>query len=148
MAFQVRRAHMTAVESCRAVSPYFTQQLQLIVYSAAADVDWDIGDLTPGTFWTAALADPTYGAVAAKALDALRTFATNAAYANEPAGNFALYRTRTKTATDADDYQISSWVNKVPNFTFAAGAGPGNTDVRLIWGMLPGWQPVVGDLLP
>lgn len=148
MAFSVRRAHMTAVESCRAVSPYFTQQLQIIVYSAAADVDWDIGDMTPGTFWTAALADGTYGAVAAKVLEALKNFNTNAAYAKPVEGNFDLYRTRTKTATDTADYEITSWTSKVPNITFAAGAGPGNTDIRLTWGMLPGWQPVTGDILP
>lgn len=147
MAFSVRRAHMTAVESLKAVSPYYSQQLQLIVYSAAADVDWDIGDFT-GTFWTAALADGTYGAVAAKALAALKDFAVNAAYANNPAGNFDLYRTRVKTATDTADYEITSWTGKVPNITFAAASGAGNSDVRLSWGMLPGWQPVTGDLLP
>lgn len=147
MAFQVLRGHMNAIESCKAVTPYYQQSIQLVINSAAADVDWDIGDFT-GTFWTAALADGTYGAVAKKCLDAIKDFQTMSAYALAPGGNFTLYRTRVKTATDAGDYEITSWTVRTPNFTFAAGAGPGATNVILSWGMTPGFQPVQGDLLP
>lgn len=54
------------------------QQVVLSVTGAAADVDLDIGD-DAGTFWTAAQADATYGALAAKALTILNQIVDNAA---------------------------------------------------------------------
>lgn len=147
MAFQCLRGHMFATESLKAVSPEYQQNLMLIVNGAAADVAMDFGN-PAGTFWTAALADATYGAVAAKCLAALTNFDKNAAFAIVPGGNFVCYRVRTKTPVDTGDYAISSWTNKIPNFTFAAGDGPGSTNVIFSFGMTPGWQPVDGDLLP
>lgn len=44
-----------------------TQQYQFNITAAATDVDLDIGDVT-GTFWTAAIANTTYGEMATQVL--------------------------------------------------------------------------------
>jgi hypothetical protein len=147
MSFKVYRGHMFATESVKAVSPTFQQNLMLVVGGSSSDVAWDFGNPT-GTFWTAALADGTYGAVAAKCLAALTSFDKDSAFAIAPGGNETLYRCRVETASDAGNYQITSWTGRIPNIQFSAGTGPTSTNVIFSWGMTPGFQAVVGDILP
>ena len=150
MAFQVLRAHLNATESQKAVSPYYTQSIEIVINGAAGDVDMDLDDWTPGTFWTAALADGTYGAVAAKVLTALKDISTMAAAYLRTEGNFTLYRSRVEAGSLAANTYAAGYdsTKKVPNFTFNAANGPQGTNVILTWEMNPGWIPLQGDLLP
>ena len=139
MAIQVVGYHIFGLETSKAVSPLAQQTLLINVNAASSDVTWDLGNAA-GTFWTAALADATYGTTAASCLAALQSFDKAAAFALAVGGNFTLYRVRALTPTGTGDYQISSWTNRTPNFVFATGAGPGSTNIVLTWGMPQGFQ--------
>ena len=139
MSIQVVGYHMFGFETSKAVSPLAQQTLLINVNAAASDVIWDLGNAS-GTFWTSALADATYGATAATCLASLQNLDKSSAFALAPGGNFTLYRVRDTTPTSTGDYAISSWTNRTPNFTFAAGDGPGSTNIVLTWGMPDGFQ--------
>ena len=139
MAWQCVGLHSFGTETSKAVSPLCQQNLMLLVVGTAADVALDLGNPS-GTFWTAALADPTYGSTAAIALQTLQSYDKAAAFAIPPGGNFVCYRARVVNASSTGDYAIGSWTNKIPNFAFAAGDGPGSTNVILSWGMPQGFQ--------
>ncbi len=51
-----------------------TEQYVFSVTAAATDVDFDMGDAT-GTFWTAAQANATYGAMATQVLSEVQRLA-------------------------------------------------------------------------
>ena len=148
MAWQLLRGHVNAVESQKAVSPYYTQSLELVINGADADVALDLDNFT-GTFWTAVLADGTYGTIAAHVLAALKQIAQGAAAYLRTEGNFILYRSRVEVGSLAANTYSANYNStlKIPNFTFNAGNGPKGTNVILTWEMNPGWVPMQGDIL-
>jgi hypothetical protein len=151
MAFQMLRAHLYASESSKAVSPFTLQTCEMVINGAAADVALDLDNFS-GTFWTAALADGTYGAVALKIKNALQNLAKGVASTHHVGGNFILYRPRVPAgAESAVTGAYSANYNdttKLPNFVFATANGPQGTNIIVTWGMTPGIQPITIDLLP
>lgn len=67
MAFSLRKFKADGIRVSGPNRKRAVQLVELHITALATDVDLDIGDNTPGTFWTAALADATYGALATTA---------------------------------------------------------------------------------
>ena len=147
MAWQCISAHANAVESQKAVSPYYQQTLEIVINGANSDVTLDLNNAS-GTFWTAALADGTYGAVAAQILALLQQIEMGAAAYLRTEGNFTLYRPRVLTGSEASGTFSGNYddTHKCPYFAFLAGNGPGGTNVIMTWEMKPGWLPIQIDL--
>ena len=151
MAFQMLRAHFYASEGSKAVSPGTLQTCEMVITGAAGDVDLDLDDFS-GTFWTAALADATYGAVALLIKKALQNVAKSVASTHHVGGNFILYRPRVPAGAEAAATGAYSAnynnTTKLPNFTFDTANGPQGTNIIVTWDMTPGTQPMTLDLVP
>ena len=148
MSFKVIAAHMYGTEASRAVSPYESQVCEMVISGADADVTLDLDNFS-GTFWTAALADVTYGTIALHVAQQLKDIAPNVASMHSVGGNFTLYRNRVATGSEAGGDYSQNYNNttKLPNFAFKAGNGPNGTNIILVWGMKPGAQVVTRDIL-
>lgn len=97
------------------------QTVVLTITGTTADVDLDIGD-DSGTFWTAALADATYGALATSALDKLQKIieqATAVARIYSPEIEASGLRAAAASGTA---YTLAHQ-NSRPNWTFASNQG-------------------------
>jgi hypothetical protein len=96
------------------------QAVQMTVTGLAADVDLDIGD-DAGTFWTAAIADATYGDLATSALASLKKIlaqgTVSKVYSPEIDSGF-----RRAAAAGAGVYAFALQ-DKRPNWTFNAAEG-------------------------
>lgn len=98
------------------------QQVVLAITGTASDVDLDIGDDTPGTFWTAALADATYGDLAEKALDVLTKIAANSVCLLAVKSPELLDKVQSAAAGSAGEYAIA--IDDLgPNIALHTGEG-------------------------
>lgn len=109
-----------------------TQTAVFTITGTTADVDLDIGDYS-GTFWTAALADATYGDVATTALAALQklddqTQAVCRIYTPQLADRIQA------AAASGTDYALSiDSTSKLPIYTFDANQGETAYTVFVEW---------------
>jgi hypothetical protein len=97
------------------------QTVILTITGTTADVDLDIGD-DSGTFWTAALADSTYGDLAEEALSKLQTIISNATavariYSPE------IEASGIRAAAASGTAYTLVYQNSRPNWTFASSQG-------------------------
>lgn len=76
MAFALTNARFYKVEIPSAVDKRGLQGIEMTVTRLTADTDLDFGDVD-GTFWTAAIADATYGTLSTLALGEFKKIASN-----------------------------------------------------------------------
>ncbi len=98
-----------------------TQQVVIRATGTSADVDLDIGDAA-GTFWTAAIADTTYGALATKALLSLQRVAAQSVANVAVSSNQLIDRVQVASLTTTGQFTLANDVIG-PNIAFNAGDG-------------------------
>jgi hypothetical protein len=120
------------------------QVVELTIAAAATDVDLDIGD-DSGTFWTAALANATYGDIAAAAQTKLQEIVANVLQLTAVESAVLLGYTRVKAATATTEYDLSVQ-NDRPNITFVAASAPTALVLQLRWTLDDGQFPVAASI--
>ena len=148
MTWKLTAGHFYASESSKPTSPFVSQVAEIVISGADADITLDFDDFS-GTFWTAALADGTYGTVALNVKKALQKIAPEVASTHWLGGNFTLYRARVPAGSEAAATGAYSAnynnTTKLPKFKFDTGNGPGGTNLIICWGMKPGAVPLTID---
>lgn len=136
MAFALTDARFYKVEIPSAIDKRGLQGIELTVTkSAAGDTDLDIGN-TSGTFWTAAIANGTYGTQADLALKQFKLIASSieALVSCEitAANGFML---RVASVSGATQYALTnggSFPAVVPEITLANDAAPATLKIRML----------------
>lgn len=123
VAFHARGVEITSPSNKRGI-----QQVVLDITATANDVDLDVGD-DGGTFWTAAIADSTYGELATQALDILQAIVAQSAAFVGCASQQLIDRVQVAALTGAGQYTLAV-VNSRPNI--AVDAADGETSWKLI----------------
>ena len=118
------------------------QRATLTISATTADVDLDIGD-DSGTFWTAAAADSTYGALASKALEVLQKIEDNALAFHRIDSEQLLDRIQAAAASGTA--YVLAVQNKRPNLTFDAANGETSWVIDLEWLLNDGIYPIVSS---
>lgn len=139
MAFALTGYRLMAVQTDKAVSPRFLQFVELDITATAADVALDLNN-PAGTFWTAALANGTYGATATAALASLNNVVIGARALLWDSATFILNRAR--AASDAVGVYTKTYsaTEKVPAYALHAGEGQTADTIVLCYEMKQGWQ--------
>lgn len=123
------------------------QVVEMVITGTTADVALDF-DNASGTFWTAALADATYGTLATQALADITAISSRVSAVLTVSAQNLLGRVQVATLSAAGQYTI------VPNATtFVPAIALNATDgdllynpIRIVWSMLDTLSPVVDDL--
>lgn len=97
------------------------QQVVFEITGTSADVALDLGSAS-GTFWTAALADATYGTLATKALASLQRISANSMYYTAIKSQQLLVRVQVATLTTTGQMLVAAGTI-APNISFNAGDG-------------------------
>ncbi len=139
VAFHARGVEITSPSNKRGI-----QQVVLDITAAATDVDLDIGD-DSGTFWTAALADSTYGSLAASALDVLQAIVAQSAAFVGCASEQLIDRQQVLTLT-ADGQYILEVQDSRPNITCRASNGETSWKLILTYELDNFIQPIYASL--
>lgn len=114
------------------------QQAYLKITGLVGDVSLGLGD-DSGTFWTAALADATYGAMAAKVQAILQRITANAVGLLDVKSEQLLDRLQAAAAAGTS-YTLAIQDHR-PNIVFAAGQGETFYDLVLEWELNEGIFP-------
>lgn len=109
------------------------QNVQLNITATVNDVALDLGT-DAGTFWTAALANTTYGVVATKALSILQKIVSAARDIQSFTSPELMDRLQAAVAAGTS-YSVAI-VNKRPNITFDAANGETAFTVVIRWALL------------
>lgn len=135
MAFALTDARLYKVEIPSAIDKRGLQGVEFTVTRGSSDTDLDIGN-TSGTFWTAAIADGTYGPQATKCLAEFQKFSAEieAVVSCEiTAANGFLLRVASVSAVT--QYQLTNggtFPDVVPEITLNSGAAPATLKVRML----------------
>jgi len=135
MAFALTDANFGKIEIPTAIKKRGLQYIELKVTRGASDTDLDIGN-SAGTFWTAAIADGTYGTLATNALREFQKIedkidgivSLEILGANAPL-------LRVASASAATNYDVSNggtYPLVVPEVTLFNDAAPATLSVRLV----------------
>ncbi len=146
MTFALTGFKAFGIECEGATRKWGRQRALLYITAAATDVDLDLGDDTPGTFWTAALANATYGALASQAQDTLQNIS---AQVNGLMGfkcKQFLVRVQVAALSTTGQYCVVDVTNDRPNITMTASDGETSYIIELEWDLSDNSQPVVSDL--
>lgn len=136
MAFALVDANFGKLEIPTAIKKRGLQYLEFkITRGAAGDTDLDIGN-TSGTFWTAAIADGTYGTLATNALKEFTKIASaiDGLISCEIVANTGPML-RVASTSGATNYDISNggtYPLFVPEITLTSNAAPATISVRLV----------------
>lgn len=125
-------------------SPSYRQAIQEVVLDitgTTADVDLDIGDNT-GTFWTAAQANTTYGALAAKALESIQRIVSQSDALVQVMSQQLLDRIQIATVAGAGEYSLAIQ-NLRPNIAFNAADGETSYKIILRYELKTGILPEI-----
>jgi hypothetical protein len=144
MAFALTGFKAFGVSNTSATRKYETQIVQLYITGTAADVALDFGT-DAGTFWTAAQANTTYGAMATEALAALKALIaqTNGLLAVQSAAQ--LQRVQVAALTAAGQFtQVIS--NNRPNIALFANDGAASYVFRFVYDLKDERAANVSDL--
>lgn len=128
MAFALVGFHARGVEVTSPSLKRGIQQVVLDITAAATDVDMDIGD-DSGTFWTACIADSTYGSLASSALTVLQAIVAQSAAFVGCASEQLIDRVQVASLTGAGEFTLAVQ-NSRPNLAF--NAADGETSWKLI----------------
>jgi len=105
----------------------FEFTVEMYITAANTDVDADIGDLsTPGTFWTAAIADVTYGTYGTALLAYLKSLVPKVSHMrswHSEAIDTSYLKTCGAPAL-GNEYQVVSYTSHLPNLLFVSGGAP------------------------
>lgn len=121
MAFALTRFEARSVDIASVSYKRGIQQVVLDITGTAADVDLDLGD-DSGTFWTAALANSTYGDLAAKALEILQKIVDQAAALLAVDSQQLIDRVQVASVSGAGEFSLAVQ-NTRPNIAFNAADG-------------------------
>ena len=139
VAFRARQVDIASPSLKRGI-----QQVVLDITAAATDVDMDIGD-DSGTFWTACLADATYGELAEQALDILQRIVAQAAAFVGCASQQLIDRVQVASLSGAGEFTLAVQ-NTRPNLAFSAADGETAWKLILTYEMDNGIQPMYASL--
>lgn len=117
------------------------QQVVLDITATTADVDLDLGD-DAGTFWAAAIANATYGALATKALAVLQVIVAQSSALVAVKSAQLLDRVQIGTVAGAGEYSLAV-VNVRPNIAFNAADGEEAIKIVLEYELNDNIYPVV-----
>lgn len=139
MAFSLTKFHAEGID----VGGPARRRLQRAVFTiaaTAADVDLDIGDDTPGTFWTAALANATYGAVALNVQAFLQVLDDNVIALFQVNSPQLMDRVQTAAAGGNGEYALAIQ-NFRPNIAVNAADGETAWQIECVWELADGIAP-------
>lgn len=147
MAFALTRfkAYGERVEG--AVRPHVHQVCELHITAANTDIAYDIGT-AGGTFWTAVLADATYGSLGTQAKYVVLTSIAGIIYRLIGCDSEANINNRLKQASGSESgtgFSITV-TSKMPTLTYVSGSAPTSMVLVLKWILLDGYEAVVSDL--
>jgi hypothetical protein len=146
MAFAVTKFLSYGLEIPDPVPRRCVQRVEMTVTSLAADVAWDIG-ASAGTFWSAAVADVTYGGIATQALAALKLIGANALVFDRIGGTILNSDYQPGPLATGSVYTFSIGTNGCPTITFDVACGPGGTVYLIMeWEMNEGVAPLTANL--
>lgn len=116
------------------------QQAHFYITAANTDVDLDIADAS-GTFWTAAIADATYGSMASAALSKLQLLIPGvSALQSVTSETLASYgRVKAGGSAGANEYVVDITGN-LPNISFHSGDAPTSQVLILTWSLADATQ--------
>lgn len=123
------------------------QRATFVVTATAADVAYDISSDTTGslgTFWTAVIADATYGSIGTQALAVIQSIQNQVKSLQSVRLGGALNYVQ-GTATAASTYTVAVTTH-LPSIAFNAANGPTSMTLTLEWILKDGLEPVVSDL--
>lgn len=130
-----------AVAGDKAVSPEFVQYLELSGTGANTDTAQDYGTAA-GTLWTAALADVTYGTIAAAAKKILYELGEKADFFLGVFGDLVKSRARLASASGDHFAMAAGTATGTVDLTFNSGNAPTSWKIVFGWKMGAGVQPV------
>lgn len=120
------------------------QVVEMYITAANTDVTYDIGTAA-GTFWTSALADATYGVVAASALNfILTTLPGTVVRLLRPEAEALTNRIQVLTSPSTSQYSILI-ASAMPTITFSSGTAPVAMYLTLTWMLHDGIEPRAQD---
>ncbi len=117
------------------------QRVILTATGTTADIDLDIGDDT-GTFWTAAIANATYGEMATQALATLQKVITQATTWQSVYSPEIDASTQLRAAAAGAGTYTLTFQNSRPNYLFNASAGLLAYTVIIEYVLKPALHPV------
>lgn len=143
MSFAVVKYKLDGIQYNGPTRQHCEQVVRVDITALNTDVAYDFST-SAGTFWTSAIADATYGAVAT----ALRTFLlTNLqAKVDKLIGVFLLdEQARLQAAAAAGTSYTVSVASHLPNLTFASGSAPTALTLLMRFSLKDGFQSSHGD---
>lgn len=143
MAFALTGYFARSVEISSSSYKRGIQQVVLNITGAATDVDLDIGDAA-GTFWTAAVADGTYGTLASNALTSLTAIAGQSAALVAVESEQLIDRVQVASLTTTGQYSLA--IDAIgPNIAFNAADGELAYKIILVWELNDYIMPVTAS---
>lgn len=147
MAFAISKARFYGIDSAGPSKVRGRQGLELHITAAATDIDLDIGDDTPGTFWTAAIANAATGAMATKIQETLQALDDYATFLSVESAQLA-DRIQIAAVVGAGTYSVAI-ENQRPNIAVHTADGETAWQIVITW-LLPdaaaaicqNWGPV------
>lgn len=119
------------------------QEVRLTVTGANTDTVWDFSAITAGalgTFWTAAVANATYGDIATSALAAFRLIQAQATAILKISGEDIVSRAQIATVAAAGQYSVAV-TGHVPDITWRTGDAPTASVIHLTFQLADGVFP-------
>lgn len=139
VAFHARGVEITSPSNKRGI-----QQVVLDITATANDVDLDIGD-DGGTFWTAAIADATYGDLATEALEILQSIVAQSAAFMSCSSQQMIDRVQVASLTTTGQYTLAVQDSR-PNIAVDAADGETSWKLILTYEMDNFIQPIYASL--
>lgn len=127
-----------------ATRKHVRQRALLIATGTSADVALDISNYA-GTFWTAALADATYGKVATAAIAALKQIQAASSGLLAVLSPSLINRVKVASLTGAGQYTISI-TSSLPSIALNAGDGDTSYIIELEFDTKVNLEAVVSDI--
>lgn len=142
MAFALTKFSLQTINNSGTSKYRGIQRAVLNITQANTDTDLDIGD-DSGTFWTAALANSTWGALAAKAQAKLQEI-DDVVDGIIAVGGSVVAKNRVTSSPSAGELALAVQ-NQRPNITYNSGDAPTEHKVIIDWLLSPEKQGISGD---
>ncbi len=142
MSFALTKAQFRSLSLQNVSYKKGVQEVVLEITAANTDTDLDIGDAA-GTFWTAAVANATYGAMAALVLAQLQAVVASSAYFSQlrcPELQCSAYL-QVASAPGATQYSLTTDTYG-PDILLASGSAPTSYHVHLFYELAVGAFPI------
>lgn len=144
MSFALTRFKAYGIRASGATRQHVQQVAVLGITAANTDTAMDIQTLA-GTFWTAAIANATYGSLATAARTKIFTDITGVMAHFVSAHAPALFtRLQVTTATTGTEYNTALTAG-IPGFAFVSGSAPTAFTLTITWLLKDGYEAIVAD---